>query len=48
VRAANHVDHINNDPSNNDLSNLQPLCAPCHSRKTAKEDGGFGNRAGNR
>lgn len=22
----------------------QPLCAPCHSRKTATEDGGFGNR----
>jgi 5-methylcytosine-specific restriction protein A len=44
VRAANHVDHENGDPSNNDPSNLQPLCAPCHSRKTAAEDGGFGNR----
>ena len=22
----------------------QPLCASCHSRKTAAEDGGFGNR----
>ena len=44
TRGASHVDHVNNDPSNNDLSNLQPLCPPCHSRKTAAEDGGFGNR----
>ncbi|KRG38833.1 hypothetical protein ARC78_15260 [Stenotrophomonas pictorum JCM 9942] len=44
TRGANHVDHINGDPSNNDMTNLQPLCAPCHSRKTAAEDGGFGNR----
>ncbi|WP_144469068.1 HNH endonuclease signature motif containing protein, partial [Bacillus pumilus] len=26
-----------------DSSNWQPLCASCHNRKTAKEDGGFGN-----
>lgn len=44
TRGANHVDHINGDATNNDPSNLQPLCAPCHSRKTATEDGGFGNR----
>lgn len=25
-----------------DPSNWQPLCAGCHSTKTAKEDGGFG------
>lgn len=43
TRAASHVDHVDGDPSNNTMSNLQPLCAPCHSRKTAKEDGGFGN-----
>lgn len=24
--------------------NWQPLCASCHSRKTAAEDGGFGNK----
>ena len=24
--------------------NLQGLCKACHSRKTASEDGGFGNR----
>lgn len=27
-----------------DSSNHQPLCRPCHGRKTAAEDGGFGNR----
>ena len=26
-----------------DRDNWQPLCASCHSTKTAKEDGGFGN-----
>jgi 5-methylcytosine-specific restriction protein A len=26
-----------------DELNWQPLCAACHSRKTASEDGGFGN-----
>lgn len=26
-----------------DTSNHQSLCKPCHDRKTAKEDGGFGN-----
>lgn len=40
-----HVDHIDGDSGNNQMANLQTLCAPCHSRKTAKEDGGFGNRS---
>jgi 5-methylcytosine-specific restriction protein A len=44
TRAASHVDHIDADTSNNDLANLQGLCRPCHSAKTAREDGGFGNR----
>ena len=26
-----------------DEMSLQPLCKACHSRKTAKKDGGFGN-----
>lgn len=26
-----------------DRANWQPLCWRCHSRKTAREDGGFGN-----
>lgn len=47
TRAANHVDHINGDASDNRPENLQPLCAPCHSRKTCAQDGGFGNRAKN-
>jgi 5-methylcytosine-specific restriction enzyme A len=40
------VDHIT--PHKGDMglfwsvSNWQPLCKPCHDRKTAKEDGGFG------
>ncbi|WP_304382500.1 HNH endonuclease [Turicimonas muris] len=41
------VDHIK--PHRGDMnlfwdeSNWQSLCQSCHSRKTAKEDGGFGN-----
>ena len=27
-----------------DHGNWQPLCKPCHDRKTATEDGGFGRR----
>ena len=38
ITAANTVDHINGDSYNNDYSNLQPLCAKCHSIK--------GNEAG--
>lgn len=30
----------------NDMSNLQPLCWTCHSRKTVRENGGFGNVRG--
>lgn len=46
--AAIDVDHI--IPHRGDWalflsrSNLQSLCHSCHSRKTASEDGGFGNR----
>ncbi|KAA0893071.1 HNH endonuclease [Pusillimonas sp. ANT_WB101] len=36
---ARDVDHIDNEPSNNDLDNLQGLCGPCHSRKTAADMG---------
>ena len=36
---ANVVDHVNElqsaDDDPYDLENLQPLCAPCHNRKTA-------------
>ena len=38
------VDHIDNDPSNNNENNLQALCWSCHSRKTAREKGGWKRR----
>ena len=38
------VDHIDGDTYNNKPNNLQSLCKSCHSSKTAKEDGGFGNK----
>lgn len=42
---ASHVDHRTplRDGGSNKWDNLQPLCASCHSRKTAAQDGGFGN-----
>lgn len=47
LTAATVVDHIIPHRGDDDLfwdeTNWQPLCASCHSRKTAKEDGGFGN-----
>lgn len=43
---ANTVDHVIAHKGDKklfwDSSNWQALCAPCHSIKTAKEDGGFG------
>jgi len=35
---ASEVDHIDNDPSNNDRSNLVGLCKPHHSEKTARHE----------
>lgn len=50
VTAATDVDHIIPHKGDMDLfwqrSNWQPLCGSCHSAKTAREDGGFGNRKG--
>jgi 5-methylcytosine-specific restriction protein A len=43
--AATEVDHKQTIRSGGevlDRDNLQSLCKPCHSRKTAAEDGGFG------
>lgn len=39
ITAATDVDHIDNDASNNERSNLQGLCHECHSRKTAEDMG---------
>lgn len=36
---ATDVDHVDNDPSNNDRDNLQGLCHECHSRKTNADMG---------
>ena len=44
-----HVDHVDGNSSNNpdDGTNWQTLCVSCHSAKTAREDGGFGNAVRN-
>lgn len=36
---ANEVDHIDGNARNNDPSNLRSACKPCHSRRTAREQG---------
>ncbi|MBP9032569.1 MAG: HNH endonuclease [Pseudomonadales bacterium] len=43
-----HVDHINGDATDNSRGNLAVMCRSCHAIKTAKEDGGFGNRRNSR
>lgn len=44
---ASEVDHIRPHKGDKrlfwDKANWQPLCKPCHSAKTATEDGAFGN-----
>ena len=50
IEPATVVDHI--EPHKGDMAvfwdwkNWQALCKPCHDRKTAKEDGGFGRSRG--
>ena len=48
VRAAEVVDHIIPHRGDQklfwDASNWQALCKQCHDKKTATEDGGFGNK----
>mgnify|MGYP004656662155 CR=1 FL=1 len=45
---ATEVDHIKPHKGDKELfwdeNNWQALCHKCHSRKTAREDGGFGNK----
>lgn len=46
TKPATDVDHIDgqgpNSPHGHDQANLQSLCHPHHSTKTATQDGGFG------
>lgn len=37
ITPATDVDHVNGDPSDNRMSNLQGLCHSCHSHKTMRE-----------
>ena len=39
VTAATEVDHIDGNAWNRDRSNLRPLCKPCHSARTARDQG---------
>ncbi len=43
IKLATDVDHMDGDATNNDASNLQSLCHECHSVKTVRFNGGFGN-----
>lgn len=43
VTPAAEVDHIDGNSANNHDSNLRPLCKPCHSARTAK-DQAFGRK----
>ena len=40
VTIASDIDHIDGNPSNNGMGNLQALCHSCHSRKTRREMNG--------
>lgn len=39
ITVATDVDHADNNPANNERSNLASLCHECHSRKTAADMG---------
>ena len=41
IGTAVDVDHIDTNNTNNDPSNLQTLCRPCHLKKTTKENQGL-------
>jgi 5-methylcytosine-specific restriction protein A len=44
VVVATEVDHVDGNSQNNLFANLRSLCKPCHSAKTARENGSFGNQ----
>jgi 5-methylcytosine-specific restriction protein A len=39
ITAAQEVDHIDGNSRNNERDNLRPLCKPCHSGRTARDQG---------
>ena len=41
-KLANEVDHIDGNENNMQWSNLMSMHHDCHSKKTARENGGFG------
>lgn len=45
--AATEVDHIDGNSRNNMRENLRPLCKPCHSARTAR-DQAFGRKKSDR
>lgn len=46
VVPATCVDHRDGNSENDAWGNLRSLCLSCHSVKTARQDGGFGNAKG--
>ncbi len=44
-KPSKHADHVlpKREGGRDELSNLRGMCHSCHSSKTAREDGGFGN-----
>lgn len=50
ITAATVLDHVVPHKGDKglfwDRENWQPLCKACHDSKTAREDGGFGNKRG--
>jgi 5-methylcytosine-specific restriction protein A len=44
VTVATDVDHIDGNSRNNDPANLRSLCKSCHSRRTAKDQSGWGSK----
>jgi 5-methylcytosine-specific restriction protein A len=46
VKQATDVDHKDGDVTNMAMENLRSLCHECHSAKTARENGAFGNPRG--
>lgn len=44
ITPSNEMDHIDGNAWNTSRDNLEMLCASCHSRKTIREQGGYGNK----